>query len=203
MEQKVKIQNRISAVIHGSGNSPTVIALHGFESFKDSPKYILMGENFEKNGFTFIRFDFSGCGETPGDKFDLEKRIEDVGTVYEFAKRFTNHNKIYFIGSSLGGTIAILLGELADGIVALCPPIVNIGKLKIEDSLKRNPPLLIIHGDKDETVPIEEGMKIFELARPPKEFFKIPGGDHRFSNPDHLAQVIEKSVNFIKKLNEK
>jgi len=87
------------------------------------------------------------------------------------------------------------------GLVALCPPKVNIGRLKIEDALQKNPPILIIHGDKDETVDIKEGLEIFNLARPPKEFFKVEGGDHRFTNPEHLKLVIEKTAEFVRKLN--
>lgn len=189
----------ISAVIH-NGGGPVVIAFHGFESFKDSPKYVLMGNEFEKAGFTFIRFDFRGCGETPGDKYDLDGRIQDAISVYEHSKKFSE--KIFFVGSSLGATISILIGNKANGIVALCPPFTDIGKLKMKDALKQNPPILIIHGNNDETVPIEEGKKIFQLAKPPKEFFEVSGGDHRFSDPNHLNLVIQKTVEFIKKINQ-
>lgn len=189
----------ISTVIH-KGGGPVVIAFHGFESFKDSPKYVLMGNEFEKAGFTFIRFDFRGCGETPGDKYDLDGRIQDAISVYEHSKKFSE--KIFFVGSSLGATISILIGNKANGIVALCPPFTDIGKLKMKDALKQNPPILIIHGNNDETVPIEEGKKIFQLAKPPKEFFEVPGGDHRFSDPNHLNLVIQKTVEFIKKINQ-
>lgn len=187
----------ISAVIH-KGTKGVVVAFHGFESFKDSPKYILMGEEFQRRGYTFIRFDFRGCGETPGDKYDLEGRISDAISVYNYAKKLSD--RIYFIGSSLGGAIAILLGEHAMGVVALCPPFTDIGEYKMVSALSKNPPILIIHGDKDEVVPIEEGKKIFELARPPKEFFEVTNGDHRFSDPEHLKTVIQKAVEFIEKI---
>jgi len=205
MQKKIKIKGDIdiSAVVHEPEGQKkgVVIALHGFESFKDSPKYAMMGEEFEKNGFYFVRFDFRGCGETEGDKYDLEGRIKDAKAVIKFAKENLDENRIYLVGSSLGGTVAILLGDHAKGLVALCPPKVNIGRLKIEDALQKNPPILIIHGDKDETVDIKEGLEIFNLARPPKEFFKVEGGDHRFTNPEHLNLVIEKTAEFVRKLN--
>ncbi len=204
-EKKVKIKGEdieLSGVLHvpEGGSGSLVIAFHGFESFKDSPKYIMMGNEFARAGFYFLRFDFRGCGETPGDKYDLEGRIKDATSALRFAKDIAE--RIYFVGSSLGGTIAILLGENAKGVVALCPPPVDIGNMKISDALKKNPPLLVIHGDKDETVPISDGKKIYDMARPPKEFFKVEGGDHRFTNPEHLKAVINKSVEFIRKLEE-
>jgi fermentation-respiration switch protein FrsA (DUF1100 family) len=39
-------------------------------------------------------------------------------------------------------------------------------------------PLLVIHGDKDQTVELEMGKKVFAEAREPKEFWEIHGGGH-------------------------
>jgi uncharacterized protein len=40
-------------------------------------------------------------------------------------------------------------------------------------------PLLIVHGDSDETVPVEQGKALFETAQEPKELCILPGGLHR------------------------
>lgn len=40
-------------------------------------------------------------------------------------------------------------------------------------------PLLIVHGDDDETVPVEQGMALFAAAGEPKEQCLLPGGKHR------------------------
>jgi fermentation-respiration switch protein FrsA (DUF1100 family) len=39
-------------------------------------------------------------------------------------------------------------------------------------------PLLIIHGDRDETIPFAEGQRLFELANQPKMFIRMPGSHH-------------------------
>ena len=39
-------------------------------------------------------------------------------------------------------------------------------------------PLLILHGDLDETVPFVQGQKLFEAANPPKQFQVLPGARH-------------------------
>ena len=39
-------------------------------------------------------------------------------------------------------------------------------------------PKLIIHGDKDDIIPLELGRQVFEAAKPPKSFYVIPGADH-------------------------
>lgn len=39
-------------------------------------------------------------------------------------------------------------------------------------------PLLVVHGTKDEAIPIASGKALFELANNPKQFEAIPGGGH-------------------------
>ncbi|MCP4975366.1 MAG: alpha/beta hydrolase [Maribacter sp.] len=47
-----------------------------------------------------------------------------------------------------------------------------------------NVPILIMHGDRDELVPIGHGRKLFEEANEPKEFYTIPGAMH---NDTHIV----------------
>ena len=42
-------------------------------------------------------------------------------------------------------------------------------------------PLLILHGEQDVTVNVEQGKKNFELAGGDKEIYTFPNGDHTFS----------------------
>ena len=45
-------------------------------------------------------------------------------------------------------------------------------------------PLLVLHGDRDDIVPIEAAEKVFEAAPAPKEFYIIHGAGH---NDTHIA----------------
>ena len=40
------------------------------------------------------------------------------------------------------------------------------------------PPLLVLHGDADETIPYAQGRALFAAAPEPKTFFTIRGGHH-------------------------
>lgn len=40
-------------------------------------------------------------------------------------------------------------------------------------------PLLLVHGDADEVVPLEHAHKLYQKAKEPKELFIIPGAKHR------------------------
>ena len=39
-------------------------------------------------------------------------------------------------------------------------------------------PLLIIHGDQDQIVPLQNGQRLYELAREPKQLWIVQGGNH-------------------------
>ena len=39
-------------------------------------------------------------------------------------------------------------------------------------------PMLFVHGQFDQTIPVPMARRLFEKARAPKEFYEIPGADH-------------------------
>jgi len=56
----------------------------------------------------------------------------------------------------------------------------------------RDPPTLIVHGDKDDLVPLASGQSIHDAlknAGVKTELVVIPGGDHGFSEPAHRAEA--------------
>ncbi|MGB9791980.1 MAG: alpha/beta hydrolase [Thermacetogeniaceae bacterium] len=58
-------------------------------------------------------------------------------------------------------------------------------------------PLLILHGEADELVPVESAKMMFQAAGEPKELVLIPGGDHHLS--EHQAEAIEATLMWLKK----
>ena len=38
--------------------------------------------------------------------------------------------------------------------------------------------MLIVHGDRDQVVPIAQGKELFDLANEPKTLFEVKGGSH-------------------------
>ena len=72
--------------------------------------------------------------------------------------------------------------------------------LDIPQAIKKyKKPLLIIHGEKDEAVPLKEAMELFKMANPPKKLAIIKGADHRFSQPQQFRKVMKVIHKFIKK----
>ncbi|MEM2913117.1 MAG: alpha/beta fold hydrolase [Candidatus Bathyarchaeia archaeon] len=64
-------------------------------------------------------------------------------------------------------------------------------------------PILIVHGDKDEVIPLEEAKKGYEVIRDlneKNELYVVKGGDHTFSKREHTLEVIEKTLKWINTL---
>ncbi len=144
-------------------------------------------------------FDYRQYGKSEG-KISEEGTYIDAKAAFEYlhSRKDINHKKIIFFGCSLGSAVAVDLSlkERCCGLILETPftsikelaksiyPFLPLGYFiqtrydsitKIKDV---KVPLLIIHGDKDELVPIEHGRKLYENANEPKEFYTIPGATH-------------------------
>ena len=126
-----------------------------------------------------------------------------------------------FLGRSLGTAVAVELAanhRQPSGII-LVSPLASLGDMarflhpylpmhwlagdrfnsmaRISDV---SSPLLIIHSEVDETVPVEQGRRLFQAANPPKEFLALTNAGHN----DNLAQdgaAIEEALdNFLASL---
>ncbi|MFB0565365.1 MAG: alpha/beta hydrolase family protein [Candidatus Aminicenantaceae bacterium] len=65
-----------------------------------------------------------------------------------------------------------------------------------ESARKIKIPCLIVHGDRDETVPIEQSKKIARLMKNCKLEI-IKGGDHTYSKPENFEKMLDLILKFI------
>jgi uncharacterized protein len=104
---------------------PVLIFAHGFKGFKDWGHHNLMAEEFARNGFLFIKFNFSHNGTTVEAPVEIRDKdafgennfiieLDDLKCVLDFASSYpqvTEHadcQQIFLIGHSRGGSVAIL-----------------------------------------------------------------------------------------------
>jgi fermentation-respiration switch protein FrsA (DUF1100 family) len=57
-------------------------------------------------------------------------------------------------------------------------------------------PKLIMHGDRDDIIPIELGRQVFDAAKPPKSFYLIAGADHNNTYQVGGAAYIQRFAGF-------
>lgn len=61
-------------------------------------------------------------------------------------------------------------------------------------------PTLIVHGDADDDVPVDQSIRLFDtlrIARPQKELVLISGADHGFEKPEDFNQMIGRIEDWI------
>ena len=144
-------------------------------------------------------FDYRGYGLSQGAP-DEEGTYRDARAAHRYlstARGVPPGNLIIF-GESLGAAVALQLalevparglvlespftsvGDMARGVV----PVLPLGRLLRTkyDNLGKvgglRMPLLVLHGDRDTTVPFAQGRRLFEAAPEPKSFFVIRGAGH-------------------------
>jgi uncharacterized protein len=175
---------------------PTILYLHGNGGeIGDRPHRF---QFYQANGFGVFYLSYRGYGGSTGSPSETGL-ITDARTAYDWlvAQGIAPQN-IVLVGESLGSGVAVqLAAERRTSAVALEAPYtstVDIGaavywwlpvRLLMKDrfeSIKHiasiNAPLLIVHGDADQIIPVESGRGLFEAAREPKQLIVVPGGGH-------------------------
>jgi len=220
---------KISGVLHlpDQNSPPCVIASHGLLSSKDSEKYIALGERLSREGIAMLRFDFRGIGESEGRLEDdtVSRRIGDLGAAIDFMLSRPGLGKtIGLVGSSLGGYISLFKAAADREVRALviwATPfhLDDLGSKKQEDdyplpgkaffedlpkhrllpALPRVLNCMVIHGEKDELVPVDQAWEIFQGLGSPKEIHVLEGADHRLTQPVHRQRAMDLTADWLKK----
>ena len=209
-------------------SSICVIACHGLYSNKESDKFVAIGKHFAKGGVTVLRFDFRGCGKSNGKIEDttITGRREDLHAALSFIRR---HNpsiaeNVGLLGSSMGGYISLLVAshdKTIKGVVAWATPFsfdglretidnCNSPRLKegfyhdakhydTTDIVSRVNNIMLIHGDSDETVPLDHAKRLYQSAKEPRRLEIVKGADHTFSNLELRENAISSSLNWFQR----
>jgi len=209
-------------------SSSCVIACHGLLSDKESDKFVTIGERFAKAGITLLRFDFRGCGESDGTIEDttITGRKDDLHAALSFIRmhRPSVAHTIGLLGSSMGGYISLLTAssdKAVKAVVAWATPfsfdglreaIANNNLPQLKEDFYRDASyyeagkfvpqvknLMLLHGDSDQTVPLDHAKRLYQLANEPKQLEIIRGADHTFNNLKLREKVISYSLNWFKK----
>jgi fermentation-respiration switch protein FrsA (DUF1100 family) len=144
-------------------------------------------------------FDYRGYGRSEGTP-DEDGTYRDARAAYRHlteARRIPSERLILF-GESLGSAVALDLAvsHPCRGLILESPftsirdmarvvlPFLPVGPLlrtrydNISKITRLRVPLLVLHGEDDEIVPLAQGRRLFAAAPEPKRFFAIPGAGH-------------------------
>ena len=169
------------------GNAGSVI--HRLESLRE----------LYRLGLSIFIFDYRGYGRSQG-KPSEDGLYQDAIGAYDYLTRVRQirSERIVVFGRSLGAAVAadLVSQKPAAGLIleSPFPSIAAIAKhhyggmpvhwllgaeFNLIDRLPQlSLPTLVIHGDRDDIIPIEFGRQVFEAAKPPKWWYAIAGADH-------------------------
>jgi uncharacterized protein len=216
----------------------TVILCHGMDSNRNSEKLVHLGRVLAMRGIVTLRFDFAYAGESSEKFADItySGEVEDLRAACSFMRdRYAG--KIGVLGSSMGGTVALLFAaEEPDiaALVAIAAPVhpeafprrilnpeqlqrwrergftfyngqrLNLTLLEdletinvLQAARKIACPVLIIHGDADEVVPVEEAHELNACLSGRKKLMIMKGADHRLSDPVKMQQALTEAVDWL------
>ena len=153
-------------------------------------------------GYNVFMYDYRGFGKS-GGKLDREGMVEDVKGAFAYVagRPDVDAGKLVSYGHSLGGAKSVtalaqkringIRAIVIDGTFASYKAMARLvggeyGAKLISDELSpkdfiakiTDTPLLIVHGDRDQVVPVVQGKELFELANEPKTLFEVKGGSH-------------------------
>jgi hypothetical protein len=143
--------------------------------------------------------DYRGYGRSDGAVSE-KGTYEDADAAFDYLTRRSDIDpkRIVLFGQSLGSAVAADLAGRRDCLaVILEAPFASIPAMAkaiypwlpagaliktrydvIEKAKKIRAPLLVVHGDRDEIVPFEQGRRVFDAATGPKEFHALNGARH-------------------------
>jgi len=146
-------------------------------------------------------FDYRGYGQSGGRLSDLSEeatyRDGEGALAYLRARPDVARTRLVYFGRSLGAAVAVELARthppagiiletafttLKD-VARVHYPFVPLWFLRTKyESLRKIPelrvPLLILHGDRDEVVPLEQAQRLYAAANKPKRLYVIRGARH-------------------------
>ncbi len=192
----------IKGIIHYAGND-FIVCCHGLYSNKDSKKYLEMAELANNMGFSCVRFDFRGCGESKGNfSFSLDERVDDLEEVMNYLEKKFGGNYALF-GSSFGGMASLYYGsqnKVSSIAILSTPSHVKFGENEADiiPYAEKCSHVLIMHGLEDELVPYEQAMEIYAKLRKPKKILSFKT-DHSFTDENERRKALNEAIKWFKK----
>ena len=149
---------------------------------------------YQKQGYTTLRFNFRGVGDSEGYYSDGPGEQSDLQAAVEYLKRQAV-STFTLAGYSFGAWINAQVSQFAlplQQAVMISPPVALIRF----DEIGEIPGLrLVIGGEKDEIAPPKMIRRMLARWNPEAHFEVIPGADHFYSGRlSQLAKVLSEHI---------
>ena len=134
---------------------------------------------FGRLGFAALRFNFRGTENSEGEFDNGVGELNDALAAIEWMRARDPGKGLWVAGFSFGAAIAVkaAVATQIDGLVSVAPAI-----SRFATGLDAQPscPWLVVQGDQDELVDVEETVEWVNGLAPGPELLIVPGGEHFF-----------------------
>jgi len=153
---------------------------------------------FALQQFASLRFNFRGVGKSEGSFDDGNGEIQDALAAVDWIKKHISAGPMWLAGFSFGGAMAIhaAVASSAAGLVSVAP-----ATSRFASDLRQLPecPWLIVQGDQDELVDINETIDYVNSLDPGPQLSVFSHGEHFFHG--RLIELRDTVEDFIRKNN--
>ena len=187
--------------------APIALVLHPHPEFGGTMNHkivLAMYESFVQRGFSTLRFNFRGVGRSQSTFDNGQGEMSDAASALDWVQAHNPNAQSCWIGGfSFGAWISMQLmmrRPEIKGFISIAPP----AKEHDFSFLAPCPASgLILHGDKDEIVPLESVDKLAAKLQSQKniviDYEIIKGGDHFFGShmpklTKHVNDYLDKSL---------
>ena len=132
-------------------------------------------------GVPVLRFNFRGVGRSAGSFSDGHGERDDFRAALAFMKaRYPDVKSIWTGGMSFGSWVAMTVGAEAADVTALIGIACPVNRYDYSAVAAASTSTFLIHGERDELIPLKEIRKFYATLSEPKELVVIDGADHLF-----------------------
>lgn len=176
--------------------APVILFLHG--NAQEVYSWSLVQQELAPVGCRLLLIDYHGYGKSGGEPHEAGLYLDGKASMRWLHERGVEDPDIVVFGKSLGGGLACEIAQgrelkalvlestftslrrVARKLFPFLPPGVPLGE--VYDSISKLPstrcPVLVIHGEMDELIPVGEGFDLYAAAPEPKELYLVPGAGH-------------------------
>ena len=131
-------------------------------------------------GCAVLRFNFRGVGRSAGAWDDGHGEQDDYRAALDFVAERYPGTELWAAGFSFGSYIAMTCGA-ADArvcsLIGIAPPVDRYDYAGVQQSPK---PKFLIHGERDELIPLTAVRQFYARLQEPKELVEIDRANHLF-----------------------
>jgi len=212
--EEFKVTTEDSVALKGwyvppSGKPFTILYFHG--NADDLRSSTAIAAPYIEEGYGFMIAEYRGYSGMPGSPTENGLYADGRAFLYKMVDKNIPLESIILMGHSLGTGVATQLAtEFHVAGVALFAPFLSMAHIaqnfypifpthllvfdryaNVDKVSRLSMPLIIIHGDRDEIVPLEQGRRLYDLAKEPKKMHLMPTYGHNDLLLDALPAVFE------------